>query len=55
MSSHISVSHRQLEIHSSAPPTELHKILHSIPKGEYQTGFLPSCSSNSTNYMELGL
>ena len=52
MSSHISVSHKQLEIHSSAPKTELHKILHPTPKGEHQAGLLPSCSSNSTNSME---
>ena len=54
MGSHISVSHKQLEIHSSAPPTELHKILHPTPK-EHEAGLLPSCSSNSTNSMEWGL
>ena len=52
MSSHITVSHKQLEIHSSAPTTELHKILHPTPKGEHQAGLLPSCFSNSTKFME---
>ena len=55
MGSHISVSHKQLEIHSSAPTAELHKILHPTPKGEHQAGLLPSCSSNSTSSMEQGL
>ena len=48
----ISVSHMHSEIHSTAPATTLHKILHPTPKGEPQAGLLPSCSSNSTNSME---
>ena len=48
----ISVSHMHSEIHSMAPATTLHKILHPTPKGEPQAGLLPSCSSNSTNSME---
>ena len=49
------VSHIHPGSHSSAPTTDLHKILHSTPKGESQAGLLPLCSSNSTNSMEQGL
>ena len=51
-SSRTMVSHIHPGSHSSAPTTDLHKILHSTPKGESQAGLLPLCSSNSTNSME---
>ena len=46
------MSHINPEIHSTAPTSDLHKILHPTPKGEPQAGLFPSCSSNSTNSME---